>query len=153
MLCSNKGTQPIKWMNKDRKLPPRKNLIKRRLPLLQPKPRNQHESQWPQRTCERFQKVAKVRKTRILSIFSRTEFLNGEIGPAANEMRSTTPKSADEWATGLWRQSHPVSTNQKSEIPPSGEVTEWSGGCTDNRRQQHGLQLVFIPAETWYFSF
>lgn len=29
------------------------------------------------------------------------EFGNGEIGPAANEMRSTTPKSADEWAPGL----------------------------------------------------
>lgn len=91
-------------------------------------------------TCERLhkEKVAKVRKTRILSIFfPRTEFLNGEIGPAANEMRSTTPKSADEWAMGLWRQSHPVSTNQKSEIPKSGEVMEWLAGRrggTDNRR-------------------
>lgn len=41
-FCSNKGTQPMKWMNKDRKLPPQKNQVKRRLPLLQPKPRNQH---------------------------------------------------------------------------------------------------------------
>lgn len=32
---------------------------------------------------------------------SRAEFGNGEIGPAANEMRSTTPKSSDEWAPGL----------------------------------------------------
>lgn len=32
---------------------------------------------------------------------SRAEFGNGEIGPAANEMRSTTPKSGDEWAPGL----------------------------------------------------
>lgn len=62
------------------------------------------------RTCEKllrgFEKknVAKTRKekTRILSIFSlRAEFVNGEIGPAANEMRSTTPKSTDEWALGL----------------------------------------------------
>lgn len=101
-------------------------------------------------TCERLhkEKVAKVRKTRILSIFfPRTEFLNGEIGPAANEMRSTTPKSADEWAMGLWRQSNPVSTNQKSEIPKSGEVMEWlaggGGARTIGETQQHGLQLVF----------
>lgn len=33
--------------------------------------------------------------------FPRAEFVNGEIGPAANEMRSTTPKSTDEWALGL----------------------------------------------------
>lgn len=32
---------------------------------------------------------------------SRAEFGNGEIDPAANEMRSTTPKSTDEWAPGL----------------------------------------------------
>ena len=30
--------------------------------------------------------------------FSRARFVSGEIAPAANEMRSTTPKSADEWA-------------------------------------------------------
>lgn len=69
--------------------------------------------------------VAKTRKekTRILSIFSlRAEFVNGEIGPAANEMRSTTPKSTDEWALGLWRHSRPVSANHKSPIP-----NEWGG--------------------------
>lgn len=82
---------------------------------------------------------------------SRAEFGNGEIGPAANEMRSTTPKSSDEWAPGLWRQSRGGFTNHKSRSQRAGRKRRrgrsWSWrreGVMDNGRHNNNkAQLLF----------
>jgi len=91
-------------MNKDRKLPPQKLKERRRLPV-QAKPRNKLEIKTTaERLMSTWKNIAKVRKKREFYqffFFPRAEFVDGEIGPAANEMRSTTPKSAGEWALGL----------------------------------------------------
>lgn len=72
------------------------------------------------------------------------EFVNGEIGPTVNEMLSTTPKSADEWATGLWRQSHHVSTNHKSEFQQAGRRRgSWSW------RRERGSWTIGETTTTW----
>lgn len=138
-LCShaffwcNKGTQPINWLNKDRKLPPENSSQAPAPPSPTEAEEQARDQKWPQRDVWELAKCGKdAEETRILSIFfffPRAEFVNGEIGPAANEMRSTTPKSTDEWALGLWRQSHPVSTNHKSEIQRVGWWWWWWGGC------------------------
>lgn len=77
--------------------------VKRRHLLFQPKPMNQAETEMTAkgrvRPCKTVAKMQK--KIEFLNFFSRAEFVNGEIGPAANEMRSTTPKSTDEWAMRL----------------------------------------------------
>lgn len=82
---------------------------------------------------------------------SRAEFGNGEIGPAANEMRSTTPQSTDEWAPGLWRQSHGGSTNHKSWTQRAGRKRRrgrsWSwrreGSMDNGRHNNNKAQLLF----------
>lgn len=97
--------------------------------LLQPKPRSKPETEITAkgrvRTRKMFQRCRS--NANSFNFFLRGEFVNGEIGPAANEMRSTTPKSTDEWALGLWRQSHPVSTNHKSQIQRVGWWWWWGG--------------------------
>lgn len=125
--------------------------VKRRHLLLQPKPRNQPETEVTTkrrvRTCKMWQR--RKRNANSLQFFPRAEFVNGEIGPAANEMRSTTPKSTDEWALGLWRQSQPVSTNHKSDIQRVGGL--WSGvPWTMGEKQQHGQQLAYMPTFNWW---
>lgn len=145
--------------------------VKRRHPLLQPKPRNQPETgvtaKRRVRSCKRCGEGAKC--TRILPIFSRAEFVNGEIGPSANEMRSTTPKSADEWAPGLWRQSHPVSTNHKSEMQrvgglwsrgmDNGRDTTWLTTCFSIQLECRNLfslnheKLLSVKISRWFYSF
>lgn len=82
---------------------------------------------------------------------SWADFGNGEIGPAANEMRSTTPKSADEWAPGLWRQSHGGSTNHKSRPQRAGRKRRrgrsWSWrreGVMDNGRHNNNKTQLLL---------
>lgn len=138
----NKGAQPIKWLNKDRKASCPRNS---KSPPHQSRGGGGTETR-DETTAELRLKMWPRRETRFLRIlffnFSplEAEFGNGEIGPAANEMRSTTPKSADEWAPGLWRHSRATSTNHKSRIPTStadgvgGEM----GGVVEFRREGRG---------------
>lgn len=139
----NKGAQPIKWLNKDRKASCPKNSS---LPLTRVEEEEAEELRRATKTRRNCNKMWSRREKRFFRFlffnFSplEAEFGNGEIGPAANEMRSTTPKSADEWAPGLWRHSRAVSTNHKSRIPTStadgvgGEM----GGVVEFRREGRG---------------